>query len=469
MNNGITLALIAGLPAAALAQPCGNSWTLHTGPGPSARSRHATSYDSGRGKVVLFGGIGASDTWEWTAAGPGGGGSWLLRATSGPPSLRDAGLVFDSARQRTVLFGGANSSGQATNQTWEWDGATWTQRQPPTSPPPMPYGLMVYHSSTQKTVLVSSAPASPGTWEYDGQTWTLRSIQTPAANYTYEYSIAFDAARLRPVLCGNAVLPNGYGVAVWELGPTEWLFRNIEVLPNETAGLSMTYDAVRERVLYVDSRAYSQTTTIWSFDGALNAWQTTSSNGPPLARHRRPVFDTAGGQLLIFGGEPTGGGFSDQTWLCRSDSRDGPTLSGFGDRSAWASLQGPTITFTVASTGTPPMTYQWRLNQIPVSDGTSFQGSTTHQLTITPEDYALGGQYDALVTDACGTSIRPVTQLTIGCYPNCDGTGGLGPEDWICYLTAYNNGASYANCDGVGGLTANDFVCFWRSYVNGCQ
>lgn len=55
------------------------------------------------------------------------------------------------------------------------------------------------------------------------------------------------------------------------------------------------------------------------------------------------------------------------------------------------------------------------------------------------------------------------------CYANCDGTGGLTANDFVCFLTAYNNGASYANCDGVGGLTANDFVCFLTAYNNGCS
>jgi V8-like Glu-specific endopeptidase len=57
---------------------------------------------------------------------------------------------------------------------------------------------------------------------------------------------------------------------------------------------------------------------------------------------------------------------------------------------------------------------------------------------------------------------------TASCYANCDGVGGLTANDFVCFLTAYNNGLPYANCDGVGGLTANDFVCFVTAYNAGC-
>jgi hypothetical protein len=57
----------------------------------------------------------------------------------------------------------------------------------------------------------------------------------------------------------------------------------------------------------------------------------------------------------------------------------------------------------------------------------------------------------------------------VGCYADCDEVGGLTANDFICFVTAFNNGDSYANCDGVGGLTANDFICFLTAYNNGCS
>jgi hypothetical protein len=61
------------------------------------------------------------------------------------------------------------------------------------------------------------------------------------------------------------------------------------------------------------------------------------------------------------------------------------------------------------------------------------------------------------------------TPGTVPCYADCDGVGGLTANDFICFVTSFNNGGTYADCDGIGGLTANDFICFVTAYNNGCS
>jgi hypothetical protein len=61
------------------------------------------------------------------------------------------------------------------------------------------------------------------------------------------------------------------------------------------------------------------------------------------------------------------------------------------------------------------------------------------------------------------------TAGAVPCYADCDGVGGLTANDFICFLTAFNNNQSYADCDHVGGLTANDFICFVTAYNAGCS
>src|SRR5262249_12382183 len=61
---------------------------------------------------------------------------WMHAApATTPPGRYDAGMAFDSARNRTVLFGGVDVNFNGLNDTWEWDGSTWTQLSPATSPP----------------------------------------------------------------------------------------------------------------------------------------------------------------------------------------------------------------------------------------------------------------------------------------------------------------------------------------------
>jgi hypothetical protein len=61
-------------------------------------------------------------------------------------------MAFDALRQRIVLFGGGGLA-----DTWEWDGATWTQRMPTTSPPMRPSHAMAYDAVRQRVVVFDGA------------------------------------------------------------------------------------------------------------------------------------------------------------------------------------------------------------------------------------------------------------------------------------------------------------------------
>lgn len=464
----------------ASAQPCGSPWSQGPIAGPSPRTFATATYDSARGRVVLFGGYNGGtyfgDTWEWAAAGPGGGGAWTLRASTGPTARFFAGLAYDSVRGKTVLFGGQGFS-SVSNQTWEWDGTAWTQMFPAVSPPAMPGRLMAYDPSRQRTVLVSGIQSGAGsgvTWEYNGVTWASQPDITPVVSI-YSCTLAYDATRSVMVLTGSAFGAGFNGMGVWERKASGWTARPEFSLPPFQPDGVTAFDPVRAQVLYFDASSYSVTTGAWAWNASTPEWQVIASGGPTRADNRTAVYDAAGGQVLLFGGLPSGGAASGETWLFRTDVRGGPTVSALGKREAFASLNSAPISFTAAASGTSPISYRWRLNQVELSDSGPFSGTGTPQLTVNPIDRVYSGFYDAVVTDACGTTIRPATRLRIECYPNCDGstaTPMLTAEDFQCFLNAYASGSEYANCDGSSAnplLTANDFQCFFNKYAAGCQ
>ena len=153
------------------------------------------AYDSTRGKVVLFGGYGDSyllnDTWEWD------GSNWTLYTPATKPSVRYYhAMTYDSVRCKVVLFGG--SDGSNLNDTWEWDGTNWTQRSPATTLSARSGHSMAYDSARGKVVLFGgsyyinfSNLNINDTWEWDGTTWTDPSLAS--GNHSW-FVCACDAA-----------------------------------------------------------------------------------------------------------------------------------------------------------------------------------------------------------------------------------------------------------------------------------
>ena len=103
------------------------------------------AYDSARGVVVLFGGSGncggaCDDTWEWD------GTTWTQRTPSTSPPFRwGHSMAYDSMRGVTILFGGRNFTD--LGDTWEWDGIIWVQRFPSSGPSDLDTASLVYDLS----------------------------------------------------------------------------------------------------------------------------------------------------------------------------------------------------------------------------------------------------------------------------------------------------------------------------------
>ncbi len=54
------------------------------------------------------------------------------------------------------------------------------------------------------------------------------------------------------------------------------------------------------------------------------------------------------------------------------------------------------------------------------------------------------------------------------CKPDCDASGELNIDDFICFQTTYAIGDMAADCDGDGQLLIDDFICFQTAYAIGC-
>jgi hypothetical protein len=165
----------------------GATWRLLNASGPAQRSSHGLAYDSRRNRVVLFGGNPhvtpppgggfLNDTWEFD------GTHWTRVAEAGPSGRDHHAMTYDSRRGKVVVFGGWD--GVFLGDTWEWDGVTWTQAA--TTGPSARGGVpsLAFDSVGGKAVLFGgwgAAGALDDVWEWNGKQWTRGPLSTPGSS-----------------------------------------------------------------------------------------------------------------------------------------------------------------------------------------------------------------------------------------------------------------------------------------------
>lgn len=183
---------------------------------PSPRNGARMAYDPIRGKMLMFGGyrwegrmVFFDETWEYDGA------RWSQRLPANHPDAREtAGLAYDSSRGVMVLFGGGRTAGSVVfNDTWEWDGGNWIRRSPATSPPARWAHALTYDQRRNRIILfgglTGTTSAFNDTWEFDGNTWS-RIVTSPAPPARWDHGMVYDAARDTTILFGGMYYLSGF-------------------------------------------------------------------------------------------------------------------------------------------------------------------------------------------------------------------------------------------------------------------
>ncbi len=276
-------------------------------PAPSPRVFSVMDYDSARGVSVLFGGSSDSgpgnlhDTWEWDGA------RWTQMApATSPPSLAAGMMAYDSARGLSVMFGGSGSTG-SSSATWEWDGASWTQKNPAMSPPARVWAAMTYDSVRNRTVLFGGDGPNGllgDTWVYDGSTWTQMN---PASSPTPRDgpAMAFDPTRGRAVLFGGHDSTGRLG-DTWEWDGVSWAQIPTTIAPHNRFWESLSFDTQRGRTVlfggdHFQPNDLGESNDTWEWDGAQWTHDFPAA-APPIRAGQSMAYDATRGRIVVFGG-----------------------------------------------------------------------------------------------------------------------------------------------------------------------
>lgn len=196
-----------------------DTWTrVTTSLTPDARAYAAMAYDSGRNKIILYGGEGSSggpvdgNTWIFDVAAS----TWSSHGLIPYPSFRSgASMSYDAASQRVILFGGRGATWNISDiysDTWALDpaGLTWENRAPSGAPPVRTNSSMLYDSQYGQVFLFggrnsisSSYMATPSFYDYAKNRWMDLLVAVNAPPGRYGHGMAYNTATRQGVIFGG--------------------------------------------------------------------------------------------------------------------------------------------------------------------------------------------------------------------------------------------------------------------------
>lgn len=347
----------------------GTDWTqLTPATSPAARVLAGAAYDSGRDRVVMFGGYTLSadnktaspvyDTWEFD------GTNWKQTAATGPTVVNPI-LVYDPSRSEMLMLGMSDISKQTTVMySYDPASSTWKQIVPPTLPDCVNEGNAAFQDTDNTVIFFGGTCTTSGltgeTWQWDGANWSKMSTVNDPDRINGQ-AMTYDANRQQVMMYGGTlafgnpraatltlkdgtwnelhdpVSPSSRSLfamatdpdngTIWMLGGQNetdvitdfWEYQNgkwtsninLSSGPAVCSTPTAAYDTDRKKLVVVcaDSSTYE-------WDGAAQTWTTESPKTTPTQRRFSSMaYDPAIKKTVLFGGMPDDASFSDETWL----------------------------------------------------------------------------------------------------------------------------------------------------------
>jgi len=228
-------------------------------------------------------------------------------------------MTYDSVRGRVILFGGNSvlfgrdrSDNHYLGDTWEWDGYKWSQFDIP-GPPPRAEAVLIFDVKRRRAVLFGRHTSTEtgrhwlgDTWQWDGTRWQAVDVKGPSPRNGA--AAVYDRARERMVLFGGNT-QQGISTETWEFDGKVWIRKDSAAVEGRF-NCVMAYDELRRKVIRFGGRfggrAFGDT---WEYDG--HQWRLLTDTGPPARNHTAMVYDQRKRKIVLFGGHHLDNVFGD--------------------------------------------------------------------------------------------------------------------------------------------------------------
>lgn len=226
---------------------------------------------------------------------------WRELPIAGPSLRSNAPMCYDAARQEVVLFGGTGTAGYLQD-TWVFDGSTWSQRQPTLVPPALSGASLAFDAGRSVTVLVGSQAGGLRTWEWNGIDWAAPPVP-PLPNLVSHAGFAYLPTIGRLVLAGGSDV-NGVQSHCFTYDGTAWTAA--APLPAPRVSHDLVFDPQSGRLLCLGGQPDHEVTDGFAFDGLSWSLAVPQPNRP-FAGGAALAAEAGGTAVLLVGGQAGSG------------------------------------------------------------------------------------------------------------------------------------------------------------------
>jgi len=221
-------------------------------------------------------------------------------------------MAYDAARKQVVLFGGLDArTGAPLDDTWTWNGTTWTQQTPAVRPRARARHSMTYDHVRGRVLLYGPEETGKEVWAWDGENWAVAATAPVASMPGYPVQ-----AGATITFTGELVLHRSMG-DLWTWNGSEW--RTLPA-PDGTYRpfASLVYVNESAKLLLFGGAQSTFLNDTWLWDGT--AWQRAEPEAIPRARNLPGfAYDSRRGVAILFGGNVAANGWapvapSEDTW-----------------------------------------------------------------------------------------------------------------------------------------------------------
>lgn len=308
-------------------QPLSYSQLRTDGPQPSARFDGTIAYDPSARRIYLFGGEDTSprnDLWTYSLSER----RWEEVPLTGPrpPARLGQTLVYDSGRRRLVVFGGQASG--FFSDVWAFDIAqgSWQQLSPDNAGPSRRYGHSAIYDAARNRMVISHGFTNSGrfddTWAFDFATNSWRDVSPSGLRPLRRclHHAVLDATANQMYLYGGCA--SGAGPCplgdLWsfDLTTNRWTEKTAQLKPPARQHYGMAFDAVRGRLVVFGGSGNAILNDTWEYDSRSGAWQQPVLAGDaPSARSRHQTTSAGDRGTIFFFGGLTAAGPTNELWM----------------------------------------------------------------------------------------------------------------------------------------------------------